>query len=241
MGAYILPDSDQSLIVTFDQTTSEGHEFTCEVTEHEVETGSNIADHVKINPQGLTLELFVTNTPIEDLGRGAVTAIDLNLRPYQPPFSLTPGGLTNAAVKFVGSLLPSSSLPSAVQVLAFDQPFDRVKEVHDQLNVLFLEKATMSVVTSLRTYDNMIMTSVSLPIDKKGGASFTLSFKQVRTVTTASVAAPKPLEKRGVPGAAKGSQATGPVGDQDKAKASSALSKGLAALSDGSLFTALGL
>jgi hypothetical protein len=71
MAAYLLPDTDQSLIVLFDQTVSEGHEATAEVTEHPVEKGSNVADHVRQNPQNLTLEMFVTNTPIVDLGRGS--------------------------------------------------------------------------------------------------------------------------------------------------------------------------
>lgn len=230
MAAYILPDTDTSLIVVFDLTVSEGHEATSEVTEHPVEQGSNIADHVRQNPQGLSLEMYVTNTPIEDIGRGSVDVLELDLPHYTPPLLPTPGSLFAAAQNAITNAITGGPQPLKVQVLEFPQPFDRIKEIHDQLLDLWKAGGTMSVVTSVRTYDTMVLTKISLPRTEPGGATFSLDLKQIRTVTTATVAAPKPAEKRGAPGAAKGSQSTKPVGGKDAAKASSLLNKALEAL-----------
>lgn len=223
MAVYILPDTDGSLIVTFDLTISEGHEMTSEVTEHPVEVGSNISDHVRPNPQALTLELYVTNTPIEDIGRGSVGLIEMQLPRYTPPLAPTPGFLFSQRIE-------DPPVPLRVQVLQFDQPFDRVKEVHDTLLDLWTKGATMSVVTSVRTYDTMVLTSVKMPRNEPGGATFSLDLKQIRTVTTATVKAPAPAEKRGAPGVGKGSQGNKPMGAKDAAKASSLANNALEAL-----------
>ncbi len=228
--AYILPDTDQSLIVVFDQTQSEGHEATAEVTEHPVEQGSNIADHVRQNPIGLTLEMFVTNTPIEDIGRGSIVSKELTIPRYSPPRQFTPGSLFNILGAAIRDTIAGGPQTFNAQVLEFPEPFDRVKEVHEQLLELWRAGASMSVVTSTRTYDEMVITSLSLPRTEPGGGTFTINFKQVRTVTTASVTAPAPAEKRGTPAVKKGSQATKPVNGQDSSKAKSLAFKALEAL-----------
>ncbi len=230
MPAYLLPDTDDSLIVVFDLTVSEGHEATSEVTEHPVEQGSVITDHVRQNPQSVTQEMFVTNTPIEDIGRGSIDVLELDLPRYEPPLQPTPGSLFGAIETGIKDLITGGPSPIKVQVLNFGQPFDRIKEIHDQLLDLWNASATMSVVTSVRTYDTMVLTSIGLPRTEKGGATFTLNLKQIRTVTTSTVAAPEAAEKRGAPAQAKGSQSPDPVSGKDAVKASSLLNKALAAL-----------
>lgn len=225
MAAYLLPDTGQSLIVTFDLTVSEGHESTSEVTEHPVEQGSNIADNIRQNPQTLTLEMFVTNAPIEDLGRGAVSTLDIVIPHYTPPAAPSLGALLG----IIEDPIPGP-VDVRIQVLNFPQPFDRVKEVHGTLLDLWNAGATMSAVTSVRTYDTMVLTGVSMPRTEPGGATFTLSLKQIRTVTTSTVAAPKPAEKRGAPSKAKGSQSTKPTSGTDAAKGVSLADKALQAL-----------
>lgn len=51
-------------VIEFDATVSEQHTQTAQVTEHPVETGVNIADHVRPQLGKIQLEGFVTNTPI---------------------------------------------------------------------------------------------------------------------------------------------------------------------------------
>lgn len=228
MPVYLLPDTDTSLIIGFDLVESEGHSFTSEVTEHPVEQGSNLVDHIRQNPQQLTLKVAMTNTPIEDLGRGSIEVLELTIPQYHPPLLPTPGSLFNAAQSGITNLITGGAKPLRIQTLTFPEPFDRIKEVYNQLLELWTVSATMSVVTSLRTYEAMAFEDVSLPREEKGKASITLQFKQIRTVTTASVSAPKPAEKRGMPKQAKGSQSTKPT--ENPVKATSILIKGLTSL-----------
>jgi hypothetical protein len=49
--------------VTFDASISESHLGSAQVTEHQVETGSNIADHVRALPLRLSVQAMVSDTP----------------------------------------------------------------------------------------------------------------------------------------------------------------------------------
>lgn len=234
VASYLLPDDGSSLIVGFDLTISESHEATAEVTEHPVEEGSKIADHVHLNPRTLSLEVYVTNTPSNDLGgRGVRESLELQYPRYSPPLAPTPGSLFRAAKNAVGGLvdlLSGGQPPAKVTVLLFPEEFDRVQETHATLTDLWERKVTMTVVTSTKNYDSMVLTRVSLPRDHGGGASFNLDLKHITTVTTATVKAPQPAEKRGAPGQNKGSQAGKPVSGKDAPKASSLALKGLQAI-----------
>lgn len=47
-----------------DASISEAHEYESEITEHPVEGGANVADHIRNKPHTLKIEGVVTNTPI---------------------------------------------------------------------------------------------------------------------------------------------------------------------------------
>lgn len=227
MGAYLLPNDNSSLIVQFDLTLSEGHEATADVTEHPVETGSNVADHVRPNPRTLNLELYVTNTPVSDLGRGSSEKQELDVPVWEPPLEFTPGSVYR---KLRGLIPLGQPRTITIRALTFPEVFDRVKEIHTTLLALWEKGVDMSIVTSLGTYETMVLTSVGVPRTEMGGATFSLATKQIRTVTTATVSAPQPKEKRGAPNQAKGGQSTKPVGGKDATKTASMAVKALEAL-----------
>jgi hypothetical protein len=54
-------------IVKLSLSESENHEFRSEVTQYPVEDGSNMSDHIVNNPDKLTIQGFVTNSPISTL------------------------------------------------------------------------------------------------------------------------------------------------------------------------------
>jgi hypothetical protein len=230
MPAYLLPDDLSSIIVNFDLTLSEGHETTAQITEHPVEDGVVIADHIREDPDVLTLEVFVTNTPLNDLGgRGAVFTKALSLPVYEPPLRPLPGSLIRA---IKGEILSAIRPALNVSVLQFDEPFDRVREIYETLLQIKKGRVLSSAVTSIRTYESMALIGVSVPrtVETGGAASITLSLKQIRTVTTATVAAPKPAEPRGAGAQNKGGQSTKKVGDKEGAKSKSMAVKALAAI-----------
>lgn len=230
MPAYILPDDQSSLLIGFDQTASENHTAVATVTKHPIEKGSDVADHVRTDPETLTLEVFVSNTPITTLdGRGAVTVVELPRPRLVAPRLTTPGAVFNAVSQGLDSLLTPQA-PARAQVLRFGSSFDRVREIHEALLDLWVRAQTSTVITSKRTYENMVLVQVGLPITEPGGASFSLAFEQIKIVVSATVQAPKPAEKRGAPTQKKGSQSTQEVKDKDAEKSTSLAVKALDAL-----------
>ena len=219
-----------------DLVMAERHEHSAQVTEHAVELGSAITDHIRDSNDTLSLEVWVTNAPTitdELNARGFETDLEIQFPTYRPPFEATPGALFRKAKELgsaaVDALLGNQTpIPKKIKALAFDTPFDRIREVQDQLTTWKSAGILFQVVTSTRTYEAMVIESVSLPREEPGGAQFTIALKKVRIVTTSTVTAPKPQEKRGAPAVAKGAQA--PQNGQDAAKSTSLAMKALAAL-----------
>ena len=219
MAAYILPDDGSSQLIAFDLTISEGHRSTSKVTEHPVEQGSNVADHIRQETQGLDLTVFVTNTPIEDIGRGQVESVILDIPTPQRTLNSV-SALIDAGISAVQTAIFGPTPPVSVQVLDFPEPFDRVKEVFDALTDLERRGVTVTAITSLKSYESMAFETVETPIDEPGGATIKLALKQIRVVQTATVTAPKPKEPRGAAKQNKGGQATKPAEDSAAKKAS---------------------
>jgi hypothetical protein len=55
------------VLLELDVALSEEHQFNNEVTSFPIEDGSNITDHIKLNPEQITIEGFVTNSPIKNI------------------------------------------------------------------------------------------------------------------------------------------------------------------------------
>jgi hypothetical protein len=71
--------NSQAYHLTLDATTSETHEISAVVTDHPVEKGVNISDHVRPEPDVIKLEGVVSNTPIflpPDYSEGAELVTD---------------------------------------------------------------------------------------------------------------------------------------------------------------------
>lgn len=60
---FLLSDSGQVRIIEFD-VADETHAVSSDVTDHPVETGVNISDHVRPRPKTFTIEGIISNTPI---------------------------------------------------------------------------------------------------------------------------------------------------------------------------------
>ncbi len=207
-------------VFQFDQTRSETHTLVSEVVEHPIEQGANIADHVRQHPRELTVEVYISNTPIWPLGGSYVEGGSVGPQPI-PPRPPNPGSITGlgsaerALVGAVSSLFGGgSTYPTSLHALAFPTPFDRIFEAYNFCLAIWEASSTFSVITSLYTYDDMVFTNVSIPRNEPGGASFNLQMKQVNTVTTNSVTSPAPTQARGAPPVNAGGQATAPATDE---------------------------
>lgn len=61
-----VPDNTFAIfdVVQFDASLSETHSITASITQHPVETGSDITDHYRGNPDTLSMDVVVSDTPI---------------------------------------------------------------------------------------------------------------------------------------------------------------------------------
>jgi hypothetical protein len=216
-----------------------------EITESPVEEGIATTDNYRPLAKTLSLSVFVSNTPITHktdvaaltgkqgklIGAqaGGTKGEDLDVATYDPPLAPTPGSLTNALTSAISNLLNGKKEYKA-QVLKFDAPFDNVQDAYFALQELFATAQRVDVITSVRTYQSMMVREVSMPRTSEHGtgATITVSFQEVRVVTTKTVKAPIPSVVRAK--ARKNNGAKGAAGAGDPTKRESALFKGLKSL-----------
>jgi hypothetical protein len=236
----------------FDAVLQEKHEITSTITEHPVEEGSNIADHVRPDPIVLNIQGVVTNTPIVAIGTDGWQRTPQILGPGEyhieeakpkdppgtPPIIISPPQ---------PPLLGLLSLNGAVNALSnaifgdgtftLQQSSDRNTLPNQRYNALvdvsslvrnFIAEA-LSVLTQLRDeatlctviaphkgpYNNMVVTKVmfSRGSSEAGKGTFDIELREIRIVSSAVVAAPKPSIPRANPPVTSGAQAPAPTTD----------------------------
>lgn len=217
MGAYLFFDGVE---LHFDAVVTEQAEHTIAVTDKAVEEGADITDHVRAQPNRVTLEVVVSNTPIRDVNNlyGEETVgVEINTKAERAkatgysdspkgPFPVTPGALFAAVGNAVSSLFGDEG-PTIATVKKFSAaPFDAVR---DTLNTLqdWQDKGILGeVITPHRTYENMIVEHVSTNRDATTGTSarITIELRSIRIVSTASAALATPVEIRANKTKAKG-------------------------------------
>ena len=201
-----------SQFLTFDVITSREHSGDTEVTDHPVETGPDVTDNVRPKPYEITLEAFVTATPIVG---GSLVSTALNPAVYTPPLSLTPGAAFAAVGQGITAL--SNAIFGApsynAQILTFADPFDSVGDTLTQLQSFHDNATILTLITAECTYDNVIMTSFKLgkKPETGSGATVAMSFKVLTIVQTSVVAAPTPAVVRGAVPLNAGVQAPSPT------------------------------
>ena len=150
-------------VLEFDATIHESHEYTNTITEFPVEKGFNISDHIIRQPEKLTMEGFVTNTPIPRSS---------DLAPLDGA-----DAQQNRVETALEQLLDLAGLPS---------PTKNTSDVES--NTLF-PKLIDVVETGLRQYKNMVITRITIPRDRNTGETmqFTCEMRHLITVMTETV------------------------------------------------------
>lgn len=69
-------EGDVEVLVTFDATERESHIGSAVVSEHPIETGGNVTDHVRADNRLLTLDVMISNTPLGDDSHDARNLLD---------------------------------------------------------------------------------------------------------------------------------------------------------------------
>lgn len=150
-----------------DASISESHQYENEVTQFTVESGATISDHVYLHPEKVDIDGFVTNTPI------TVVYEDVN------------------------EILEKKSGVIEVKSTSREGVISRVETARDVLLRISGRKVqgenqdpeVIDIITGLRVYTNMILTSLTIPRDAGMGQSlhFSASFTKYKTVTSKTV------------------------------------------------------
>lgn len=137
-----------------DATLNETHDYANDVTSFPVESGAEISDHIKREPERITIEGFVTDTPVKFLGGQLGQNLDVTDR---------------NRVK--------DSFETLMAIAGYDYP-DQVDSRTATPNTAQI----IDVVTGLRVYSNMVMTRLSIPRNNRTGKAlrFTAEFTRIR-------------------------------------------------------------
>lgn len=226
MGAYLSFDGQDFY---FDAVLSEQAEHTAEATEHAVEQGANVADHVRPGLDRITLEVAVSNTPIKDVNNlyGATTE-GIELDPLEGrqkatghsdtpkgPFPVSPGAAFQAIGNAISGLIGGSGPAKATVVKFGGAPFDAVRDTLNQLLDWQHRAVVGEVITPHRTYSSMIIERVAPRRDSStgAGAELVIDLREVRLVETSTITVPIPTETRGKTIKQKGRQPSSFVRD----------------------------
>ena len=215
MGAYILFDGGA---IHFDVVRNETVTMSASVTEHPVEQGADIADHIRDELMKIRLEVFVANEPTDDVnGLGATTqtfTAKVNHSASTPavnPVLGVLGAIANPLAALTNALgmgpQPPVDFPVSGQswVGAVPPGFDFVKDMVTQLELLKSTPTLVDVATHARYCPSMAITSIeSQP--HGSGAFISIDMKAIRIVASNSVDAPAPTQARAKPKVPKGVQ-----------------------------------
>ena len=152
-----------------DVTMTENHSFEAEATENPVEEGVVISDHIDLKPESFTITGVISDTPLA--------------------FGASVQGASTAAGAFVGKTVlgPLGAL-AGVGAGALAGTLvggsNRMKNAFDHLRDLQTKRVPFTVITGLRRYTDMVVTSLTINRDGKSGRSFnfTAVLKQIRIV-----------------------------------------------------------
>ena len=194
-SVFRIPTKAQIGFLKLDASFSESHKRTARVTDNEVEDGSIISDHIKLDPKSLSMEGLISDTPISILGLGVSTDDFL-------------GAANDYAdgdkSSFEGLVKNTRRTPG---------------EAWLYLNDIMEKRTPFSIVTSLQRYENMVLTSLTAPRSAANGRDllFNAELRQIQIVASSVVQIPAFKVEKG--GAANSASSKGKLGKQSTKEA----------------------
>lgn len=154
------PTQAQIATIQLDASVKESHKSEVASTDSPVETGQDITDFLRAKPDTLTITGIVTDWPL-NAGDGAVPT-------NYPPGAVAPGTNVTSLASFTNG---------------------RAEAAYAALLALKGSPNLITVITELRTYENMALISLDVPRDAMIGESlqFTATFKEIQIVQNATV------------------------------------------------------
>jgi hypothetical protein len=200
-----------------DVLTSANDERTAMLSDHSVETGSVITDHVVILPESISLELVVTQTPIVEVDGFARQSLPLDVRPSQfkpGGFLAISSGVRNALTGlFSGPATPPVAARTLQSIVGNSQ---RIAYVHDTLCEILRKALLVTVSYKGHIHKDYLLTRVSLTSNpgEFGLGRFGVDARAFRTVTGVDVQLPDPADFRATPQKKAGNKGKKEVSEQ---------------------------
>ncbi len=175
----------ERVVVPMDATPSMGHERSATVTQNAIEDGSNIADHINLAPERLTMEALITDVPVSTIA--SLSGLAVSSASQLAGSALSGLGAVGASLASQAAGLLVGSLAG----LLTGTPRDP-KDAFRFLEQLWEKREPFTVVTSLKRYENMVLTSLSIPRRAQDGKAirFNLSMERVKITSSAVVTIP---------------------------------------------------
>lgn len=177
-------------LIELDAAVSEEHASESQITDHPVEEGADITDHVRRQPRRLVVNGWFSNHPILKLAS------------------------ENA------------------QGIAGGDPQTRAQDAFAELERIKDAGTLVAVRTTLKTYESMIITSLSAPRDARRGSTLdvTIGLREIVTATTELVEPPEPVVQSKKPRQNVGRQQTRESPPENEAKQQSLAVQGINSL-----------
>jgi len=217
------------VLIVFDTVDEEDPEFSAEVTEHPVEEGPEVSDHIQLKNPDLTIRGTISNTPtdlsvaIANIISGGIGAVTSSM--FRANFINTGiqqfASLAGAAL-MGGGLSAGSALAAAEDAIARSILLDA-----------WQRKARFDVVTKRQKYEQMVIQKLRFPRNKDTGFQlyYELDLKHIRTVQPLFGALLSTVAEDVVPSASSdtnlGSQAASGVSSQTSDAASGSWLRGI--------------
>ena len=153
--------------IVIDAALKETHGRKATVTKNQVEDGSDISDHYRLENEMLSMEAIISEAPIDLIVSSTNVASSFVAGQI--------GGLGGIATKSLRGIISENVLLNST-----DRQLDNLKKIEE-----FMQNATVfNVVTSLKTYKSMVFGSVTMPKEASIGDSLKLSiqFEQIKIV-----------------------------------------------------------
>jgi len=166
--------------IQFDLIVSEDHSLEASVTEHPVENGATVNDHVRSLPRKGSLTGLVTNYPL----KGA---------PALPQWFLEKlGGMSRNYLDTLAAQygIRRETGPTAADFEALPRPENRAMNTWTLFKDLMAKRTPVSIITGLEKYTDVVVTKVSTSRSSSTGDAleFRVEFQEIQFVTLTEVA-----------------------------------------------------
>jgi hypothetical protein len=159
--------------LTLDLTLSESHDFTNETTDYPIEDGTIISDHIKRSPFTISVQGFITDSPIAFAEKFDNTFFG----------DVEEGNITELEEK-TGNRVRGAFNELLLMLGETDSATVKVNPAKVQL---------VDVVTTLKVYSSMLLTRLSINRDPSDGEAlkFSATFKPLKKAYKSTVTVPR--------------------------------------------------